>query len=56
MRINIFSNKELWKNPIAKILLHHIQSYNGKKYWKRRAIVTNPNDRTCVLLKLYDMF
>lgn len=56
MRINIFTNKELWKNPIANFLLCKIQSYDGKKYWKRRAIVTNPNDRTCVLLKLYYLF
>lgn len=56
MRINVFTSKELWKNPIAKFLLHIIQSYDGEKYWKRRAIVTNPNDKTCVLLKLYYLF
>lgn len=56
MRLNVLISKELWKNPIAKFLLHTIQSYNGPKYWKRRAIVTNPNDRTFVLLKLYYLF
>ena len=56
MRFNVLKSKYLWKNPIAKFLLQTIQSYNGTKYWRRRAIVTNPNDRTFVLLKLYYLF
>lgn len=45
-----FSNK--W----GRILLYWIQHYNHKKYWKRRSIVTNPNDKTCLLLKLYYLY
>lgn len=29
------------------------QHYNHAKYWKRRAIVTNPQNRTPILIKLY---
>ena len=45
--------KELWKNPIAVILLKWIQHYDGEKYWRRRAIVVDENNTTCCLLKLY---
>ena len=44
---------ELWKNPIAAILLKGIQHYNGEKYWRRRAIVVDGSNKTCRLLKLY---
>ena len=44
---------ELWKNPIAAILLKWIQHYNGEKYWRRRAIVVDGSNKTCRLLKLY---
>lgn len=45
--------RELWKNPIAVILLKWIQHYDGEKYWRRRAIVVDENNTTCRLLKLY---
>ncbi len=30
-----------------------VQHYNHKKYWKRRNIVVNPNNKTPLLIKLY---
>ena len=33
-----------------------IQHYNHEKYWKRRDIVINPNDKTYLLLKLYYLY
>ena len=44
---------EIWKNPIAAMLLKWIQHYNGVKYWRRRAIVVDGSNKTCRLLKLY---
>ena len=38
---------EVWKNPIAALLLKWIQHYNGKKYWRRRAIVVDGSNKTC---------
>ena len=44
---------EVWKNPIAALLLKWIQHYNGKKYWRRRAIVVDGSNKTCRFLNLY---
>lgn len=30
-----------------------IRGYNHKKYWRRREVVTNPNNHIFILLKLY---
>ena len=46
-------SNEVWKNPIAAMLLKWIQHYNGVKYWRRRAIVVDGSNKTCRLLKLY---
>lgn len=44
---------EVWKSPMAAMLLKWIQHYNGKKYWSRRAVVVDGSNKTCRLLKLY---
>lgn len=44
------------KTPIQILLLNYIHGYNHKKYWHRREIVTNPANRTPILLKLYYLF
>lgn len=33
-----------------------IQGYNHEKYWRRREVVTNPNDRTALFIKLYYLY
>lgn len=30
-----------------------IRGYNHSKYWRRRGIVVDPNNHTCILMKLY---
>lgn len=41
---------------LGRVLLSWIQHYNHEKYWKRRDIVINPNDKTYLLLKLYYLY
>lgn len=43
-------------NKLGKWILGFIQHYNHEKYWKRRAIVTDPNNKTPTLLKLYYLY
>lgn len=38
---------EIWKNPIAAMRIKWIQHYNGVKYWKRRAVVSQTIRLTC---------
>lgn len=45
-----------FQNKLGRVLLSWIQHYNHEKYWKRRAIVINPNDKTYLLLKLYYLY
>jgi serine acetyltransferase len=41
------------KTPIQRHLLAWIHSYNHEKYWKRRSIVVDSNNKTSYLKKLY---
>lgn len=43
-------------SKFGKFLLQFIQHYNHRKYWRRRAIVINPANRTPVLIKLYYLY
>lgn len=43
-------------NPIIRLFKASIQHYNKDKYWKRRAIVVDPQNNTNVLLKLYYLY
>jgi len=43
-------------NRFGLRVLSYIQGYNHKKYWKRRDIVTSPDCRTPLLIKLYYLF
>lgn len=45
-----------FQSKFGLFLLSLIQHYNHKKYWKRRAIVVNPFNKTNVLLKLYYLY
>ena len=42
-----------FQHKLGHIILSWIQHYNHEKYWKRRAVVTNPQDKTNLLLKFY---
>lgn len=41
---------------VGRRILSFIRHYNHKKYWKRRAVVTNPDDKTSLLKKLYYLY
>ena len=45
-----------FQHKLGRVLLSWIQHYNHEKYWKRRDIVINPNDKTYLLLKLYYLY
>lgn len=45
-----------FQHKLGRIILSWIQHYNHEKYWKRRAVVTNPQDKTNLLLKLYYLY
>ena len=37
-------------------LMSWLRGYNHEKYWRRRSIVVNPDDKTPLILKLYYLF
>lgn len=41
---------------IVKMIMGHVQHYNPDKYWRRRFIVVNPNNRTPKIIKLYYLY
>lgn len=43
-------------NKLINFIQHATQHYNPDKYWKYRSIVTNPNDKTPKILKLWYLF
>lgn len=43
-------------NKLGRFILRIVQGYNGTKYWNRRFIVTDPLDKTNIILKLYYLF
>ena len=45
-----------FQHKLGRVLLSWIQHYNHEKYWKRRDIVINPNDKTYLLLNLYYLY
>ncbi len=45
-----------FQNKFGHWLLSKIQHYDHKKYWKRRSIVTDPNNKTNILIKLYYLY
>lgn len=47
-----FSFNSKWGHKI----LSFIQGYNHDKYWRRRAVVVDPQNRTPLLLKLYYLY
>ncbi|WP_288738863.1 DapH/DapD/GlmU-related protein [uncultured Parabacteroides sp.] len=49
--INLF-----FYEKIGRRILSWIQHYNHDKYWYRRSIVTNPSDKTNILIKLYYLY
>ena len=45
-----------FNNNLGKLFLSFVQKYNHNKYWHRRALVVNPNNKTPILLKLYFLY
>lgn len=43
----------LMHNQFATMIMAFFRGYNHKKYWKRRAIVVDPNNKTPKWIKLY---
>lgn len=50
--MNSFSFNNKW----GRLILNFIQKYNHAKYWKRREIVINPENKTFLLIKLYYLY
>ncbi len=44
------------ENILGRKILSWIQHYDHGKYWRRRAIVTDPNNKTNILIKLYYLY
>jgi serine acetyltransferase len=40
-------------NNISTIIMNIFRGYNHKKYWRRRAIVIDPDRKSYILVKLY---
>ena len=45
-----------FQHKFGHIILSWIQHYNHEKYWKRRAVVVNSQDKANLLLKLYYLY
>lgn len=43
-------------NALIKIVMGHVQHYNPDKYWIRREIVVNPNNKVPKLIKLWYLY
>ncbi len=43
-------------NALIKIVMGHVQHYNPDKYWRRREIVVNPNNKVPKLIKLWYLY
>lgn len=43
-------------NKFGKWLLSFVQHYDHEKYWRRRNILIDPNNKTSLLIKLYYLF
>jgi serine acetyltransferase len=43
-------------NRYIKLAMGYIQHYNPEKYWKRRSIVVDPNNKTPKIIKLFYLY
>jgi len=43
-------------NRIVQLIMGHVQHYNPNKYWRRRAIVVNPDNKTPKIIKLLYLY
>lgn len=43
-------------NKLGLKIMSIIKGYNHEKYWRRRTIVVDPNNKTNLLVKLYYLF
>lgn len=43
-------------NIVVSTVMHLVQHYNPKKYWKMRSIVIDPNNKTPRIIKLWYFF
>ena len=44
------------QSGLVAIMVHHVQHYNPKRYWKWRGIVTNPNSKVPKFIKLLMLY
>ena len=44
------------KSKLGRKVMSLIRGYNHEKYWKRRSIVVDPNNKTWIILKLYYLY
>ena len=40
----------------VRMIMHLVQHYNHKKYWKMRSIVVNPTSKVPKIIKLWYLF
>lgn len=45
-----------FENKFGHLILTFIQNYNHQKYWRRRAIVVNPNSKIHIMIRLYYLY
>lgn len=45
-----------FQNPLVAFIAHTFGRFNSKKYFKRRAIVTDPANKTPLIVKYYYLF
>lgn len=43
-------------SKFIKIVMGYVQHYNPDKYWRRRAIVIDPNNKTPKIIKLFYLY
>lgn len=46
----------LINNSLSNYAMNYLRGYNHQKYWRRRAVVVDPSNKTNILLKLYYLF
>jgi len=44
------------KNKIGLKIMSWIRGYNHEKYWRRRSIVVDPDNKTPLIIKLYYLY
>lgn len=56
MNINMAKMNANPRNKFIQFFMYRIQHYNTNKYWRRRAIVVDPDNKTPKMIKLWYLF